>query len=186
MLTRLRLPAEILCDIQHVWLVSYLLLLSTQFVSKHFSFPKNIVEQNNLDINVALHVIFIVVYDIINWFMRSKPVIFNPSARCKIDEKGLSLKDLTNQGSLLKLLLSINEQYTSHKVYMSNVILTGNLILVSIILLGLAVFFVLKGTGHYWWLLKIIVSIKNYLVMSNCEKDFLWRNKVFKKEVISH
>ena len=24
-----------------------------------------------------------------------------------------------------------------------------------------------KGSGHYWWLLKVIVSIKTYLVTSN-------------------
>ena len=53
----------------------------------------------------------------------------------------------------------------------------------------------LKGTGHYWLLLKILVSIKTYLVTSNGEllivwnivrNGYLWMNLVFEKEVISH
>lgn len=44
-----------------------------------------------------------------------------------------------------------------------------------------------KGTGHYWKLLKIVISIKTKLVTSNgnikhWENAFLW-NVVFEKEV---
>ena len=53
----------------------------------------------------------------------------------------------------------------------------------------------IKGTGHYWYLLKIIVSIKTYLVTSNggwlivcntVRNGSLWNNVVFEKEVICH
>ena len=50
-----------------------------------------------------------------------------------------------------------------------------------------------KGSGHCWWLLKQIISIKPYLLTSNGERlivkhilrnSSLWSEVIFKKEVI--
>ena len=54
---------------------------------------------------------------------------------------------------------------------------------------------VLKGFGHYWWLLKIIFSIKKLLgnkpwravdSIKHVWNGSLWSNIVFEKEVIFH
>ena len=61
-------------------------------------------------------------------------------------------------------MLTKNKQSTRFKPYLWHGILAGNIVpgIISNFSLFLA-YFVLKGSGHYWQLLKIIISIKPYL-----------------------